>query len=61
MDIEMYNKRLAQDKLAYKAHKAKLRKFYHYARGKGFSSVEARLLSFGTKEFIDDLARSRAK
>ena len=45
--------------VAKKALNARIREHYRYARRKGFSSQEARLLSFRSLEEIDRIAKER--
>lgn len=46
---------------AYENRKVRLREHYHYARDKGFSAADAQILSFHSKEEIDQLARMRGE
>ena len=45
--------------VAKKALNARLREHYRYARRRGFSAIEARLLSFKSLDEIDRIAKER--
>uniref|UniRef100_A0A6H1ZUG5 Uncharacterized protein n=1 Tax=viral metagenome TaxID=1070528 RepID=A0A6H1ZUG5_9ZZZZ len=58
-DLERIRNRMASQEKAYEKRKAKLREHYQYARDKGCPPIEARALSFETKEVIDNLVSWR--
>ena len=60
MDLNTLKKRANQAELVdNERQKKRKRQLYRYARQKGFTATEARILSGYTKEKIDQLAQER--
>ena len=53
---QRFSKAKAMDSARYEQLKARMRQRYSYARSKGFTPVEAKILSTWSKEAIDKLA-----
>lgn len=53
---QRFNKAKAMESTRYEQLKARMRQRYSYARDKGFTPTEARILSTWAKETIDKLA-----
>ncbi len=53
---QRFSKAKAMESARYERLKAQMRQKYSYARSKGFTPVEAKILSTWSKEGIDELA-----